>query len=100
MASKRIPIAVSEEKMGWLEDMRKEDYLQEMAIPTYISHLITMEKKRRDEEKLKGKPGRPRKEGNMSDDDVVDELVDHPNPVYAKRGIRVTKDEYEALGGK
>lgn len=78
--------------------MRGEDYENEEPLASYIVRLITKEKKRRDEEKLKRGPGRPKKEdGQEVEGDDNEMMVPHPIKILGDRGVMVTKGEAEAI---
>lgn len=94
---KKIVLSLTEEKYRWLEDMRVEDYEQEEAMATYVSHLIVREKKRRDEEKMKRSPGRPRKEDGQNVDGEQERMVLHPSQILADQGVMIPESEAEAI---
>lgn len=96
---KRMLVSLSEEKLRWIEEMRVEDYEQETPLASYIVRLITKEKKRRDEEKVKARPGRPRKEDGQNVGDGGDVLVPHPDPILRDQGVMVTEDEAQMIKG-
>lgn len=94
---RKIVLSLTEDKYRWLEDMRVEDYEQEEAMATYVSHLITREKKRRDEEKFKAKPGRPRKEDGQNVGDEPERMVLHPSRILADQGVLIPESEADAI---
>ena len=98
---KRMIISLSEEKQRWLEEMRAEDYENETPDATYIINLITREKKRRDEEKAKRGPGRPRKEDGQNVDEP-EKMVPHPSKILADQGVMIPESEAEVImsGGR
>lgn len=96
---KRMLISLSDEKQKWLEEMQIEDYEQETPLASYIVRLITKEKKRRDEEKVKARPGRPRKEEGQNVEEGGDVLVPHPDQILRDQGVMVTEDEAQMIRG-
>lgn len=97
---KRLILSLTEEKQRWLEEMRIEDYETEEPMASYIVRMITREKKRRDEEKAKSRPGRPRKEGETLDEvapEKEERQVPHPDKILARQGVMVTEDEANAI---
>jgi len=93
---KRIMISLTDERQKWLDEMRAEDYQLEMPEATYISDMIRREKKRRDEEKAKKSPGRPKKEDGQNENEP-EELVPHPSKILADQGVMIPKSEAEAM---
>lgn len=94
---KRVVLSLTEEKYRWLEEMRAEDYEQEEAMGTFVSRLITREKKRRDEEKIRAKPGRPKKEDGQNVDVEDEKMVLHPSKILADQGVMIPESEAEAI---
>lgn len=98
MRSKRILISFPEGTYEILEKMIADDNKFGMGFSAYIVNLVIDEYNRREEEKGKRPPGRPRKEsgGTADDDEEIDDgIANIPHPMAP--GTMLTKEEYKIM---
>lgn len=95
--SKKFLVTLQPKAQQILKELMEEDFADNVS--GYFTLLIMYEKKRRQQEKDKRSPGRPRKESGAGDDgeecEDTEAIYPHPDDVFHK-GVMLTKMELDA----